>query len=80
MKTYKIQDRVAGNVIETGLTETEAKEMLKRFEETDKQEGAYSPDFYEIVEEAKFKAQPFEADPDRSATRGEKTAIWKLTN
>lgn len=51
MKTYKIQDREAGNVIEAGLTEQEAKEMLIKFENSDKEEGTYSEDFYEIVEE-----------------------------
>jgi hypothetical protein len=51
MKTYKIQDREAGNVIETGLTYNEAEEMLAQFEETDKNEGNYTPDFYEIKEE-----------------------------
>jgi len=48
---YKIQDREAGNIIETGLTYTEAQKTLKEFEETDKKEGTYTPDFYEIVEE-----------------------------
>lgn len=51
MKTYKIQDREAGNVIETGLSLEEAKSTLEKFENDDKQEGTYTPDFYEIVEE-----------------------------
>jgi hypothetical protein len=51
MKTFKIQDREAGNVIETGLTQEEAKKMLEKFEEDDKKDGIYEPDFYEIVEE-----------------------------
>jgi hypothetical protein len=50
-KTYKIQDREAGNVIETGLTFEEAQKTLKEFEESDKKEGIYVPDFYEIKEE-----------------------------
>jgi len=48
---YKIQDREAGNVIETGLNEEEAKRMLEYFEGIDKKEGTYTPDFYEIVKE-----------------------------
>jgi hypothetical protein len=51
MITYKIQDREAGNVIETGLTKEEAEKMIEKFEETDKNEGTYTPNFYEIVEE-----------------------------
>ena len=51
MKTYTIQDRETGNIIETRLTEQEAKEMLIKFENTDKKEGTYSENFYEIVEE-----------------------------
>ena len=51
MKTYRIQDREAGNVIETGLTLNEAEKMLHEFEETDKNECNYTPDFYEIKEE-----------------------------
>ncbi len=51
MKTYKIQDREAGNEIETGLTYEEAEIKLKEFEQSDKEEGIYQEDFYEIVEE-----------------------------
>ena len=51
MTNYKIQDREAGNVIETGLTLEEATKMLVQFEADDKKEGVYTPDFYEIVEE-----------------------------
>lgn len=48
---YTIRDREAGNVIETGLTYKEAVNTLKKFEESDKAEGIYEEDFYEIVEE-----------------------------
>lgn len=51
MATYTIQDKEAGNVIETGLTLDEAKATLEKFENDDKKEGSYTPDFYEIVEE-----------------------------
>jgi len=62
MKKYKIQDREAGNVIESGLTQKQADQMLVKFEDTDKAEGNYTPDFYEIVRDmtktlAYFKAQ-----------------------
>jgi len=49
--TYKIQDREAGNVIDTGLTLKHAERLLKHYEKVDKQEGTYKPDFYEIKEE-----------------------------
>lgn len=51
IKNYKIQDRKSGNVIETGLTLDEAVRMLAQFEEEDKQDGTYMPNFYEVVEE-----------------------------
>ena len=51
MKTYKIQDREAGNVIEKGLTLYEANKTLEAFYATDKADGNYTPDFYEIKEE-----------------------------
>ena len=51
MTNYKIQDREAGNVIETGLTLEEAQAKLAQFEESDKEEGIYIKNFYEIVEE-----------------------------
>jgi len=50
-KKYKIQDKEAGNVIENNLTLEDAIRILKEYEETDRKEGNYSPDFYEIVED-----------------------------
>lgn len=50
-KTYRIQDREAGNVFETGLTPEKAQEILAIFEAEDKQYGLYTEDFYEIVQE-----------------------------
>ena len=49
MKKYIIQDKEAGNIIESNLTLEKANELLKLYEETDKKEGNYTPDFYEIV-------------------------------
>jgi hypothetical protein len=45
-KTYRIQDRESGNLIETGLTLEEAQEMLAKFESDDKADGSYTEDFY----------------------------------
>jgi len=50
-KKYLIQDRVAGNVIDNGMTMTEALSRLSEYEETDKKEGCYTANFYEIKEE-----------------------------
>lgn len=54
MKTFKIKDREAGNVIETGIESYEAaKELIESFEKFDRNESSYTPDFYEIKEEDK---------------------------
>ena len=50
MKSYKIQEREAGNVIETDLTIEQAERELKVFENQDKKEGTFVPNFYEIKE------------------------------
>lgn len=60
MKTYKIQDKEAGNVIENGIEKYSlALQKLADFENEDKKEGNYTPDFYEIKEEEK---EPFRFD------------------
>lgn len=45
---YIIRDREAGNIIDSFDTPDEAKCELIQFEKTDKKEGSYTPDFYEI--------------------------------
>jgi hypothetical protein len=50
-KTYKIADKEAGNKIESGLTLEEAKRMILEFEQEDKKNGEYTPNFYLISEE-----------------------------
>jgi hypothetical protein len=47
---YKIQDRQAGNIIDTCLTLAEADDLLYQFEKEDKKDGIYTTNFYEIVE------------------------------
>ena len=51
VRIFKIQDREAGNVIEKGLTYEEAVDLLEKFEEEDKNDGTYTENFYEIVED-----------------------------
>jgi hypothetical protein len=45
-----LMDRVAGNKIESFATEKEAKEALKEYENLDRGEGIFTPDFYEVCE------------------------------
>lgn len=47
---YIIRDREAGNVIDKFATQEEAELALQEYEEEDKRDGTYEPDFYEIVE------------------------------
>lgn len=49
MGKYVIRDREAGNVIDEYNTLQEAEQVLAQFEEEDKKNGVYTPDFYEIV-------------------------------
>lgn len=50
MIRYAVQDREAGNVIEYLPTREMAEELLEQFEKVDKEDGVYTPNFYEIVE------------------------------
>lgn len=50
MKKYIIQDREAGNIIDAFDTLEEAKAELNLYELSDKADGIYEEDFYEIVE------------------------------
>lgn len=55
---FILRDREAGNVIDSFDTPDEAKNKLIKFEKTDKKEGNYTPDFYEIwdsVEEVEMQ-------------------------
>lgn len=45
---YIIQDREAGNIISSFETLEDAEAELEQYEEEDKREGTWTPDFYEI--------------------------------
>lgn len=47
---YVIRDREAGNIIDRFSTYEEAQQALNQYEQEDKEEGTYTPDFYEIIE------------------------------
>lgn len=47
---YIIRDREAGNEIERTETWAAAVKLVKAYEEADKRDGTYTPDFYEIVD------------------------------
>lgn len=49
-KVYVITDKETGTMIEQCNTYDEALKILNQFEESDKEEGIFEPDFYEIVE------------------------------
>lgn len=52
---YVIRDREAGNIIEGFKTLEKAKKALEKFEKTDKKEGTFEENFYEIAEIGKIK-------------------------
>lgn len=53
---YIIQDREAGNFIDKFETLQDAEKALAQYEQTDKDEGTYTEDFYEIVEQKRWYA------------------------
>ena len=50
MKKYIIQDSETGTFIDQFNTYQEAQKELERYENEDKKDGTFTPDFYEIVE------------------------------
>jgi hypothetical protein len=48
---YKIVSSEVGVMLECRLTHEEAKQIVKKWEDSDKEEGIYTPDFYEIKED-----------------------------
>ena len=49
MKTkYITQDGEAGNEIDEFSTKEEAEKAIQEYEKTDREEGSYIPNFYEI--------------------------------
>ncbi len=49
MAKYIIREREAGNEITYFFNLVDAQRMVKEFEEEDKADDTYTPDFYEIV-------------------------------
>ena len=47
---YATRDKEAGNVIEYFETKEKAEKALKQYEKTDKGEGTYTENFYEVYE------------------------------
>lgn len=50
MKKYVVRDREAGNIIEYFKTKEEAEQAIEDYERSDKIEGIYEADFYEVAE------------------------------
>ena len=44
-----VRDREAGNIIEFFTTVREAKSAIREYEEEDRDEGTYTPNFYEVA-------------------------------
>jgi len=53
LKTFKIQCKETGALMETGLSLQSAEKQVASHEEEDKADDTYTLDFYEIVEEIK---------------------------
>ena len=49
-KTFRVREKEAGNPIEEFFTFVEAENAIKKYEKDDKEEGNYTPNFYEIAE------------------------------
>lgn len=47
---YVVRDREAGNIIEYFTTMEEAEKTLQKYEESDKEQGIYEENFYEVAE------------------------------
>lgn len=50
MKKYVTRDKEAGNIIEYFNTKEEAEQAIEDYERSDKNEGIYEADFYEVAE------------------------------
>jgi|LakMenE18May11ns_1017448.scaffolds.fasta_scaffold9701880_5 hypothetical protein len=58
-QTYNIQDREAGNIIVSGLTLKNAQNFLRGYEETDRANHEFTPNFYEIGEDEEIEKSYF---------------------
>lgn len=48
VQKYKVRDKESGHVLMDNLTLTDAEILISVYENTDKKDGNYTPDFYEI--------------------------------
>lgn len=51
MNKYFTADREAGNIIDEFNSIEEAKKAILAYEEEDREDGTYSEDFYDVVDE-----------------------------
>lgn len=49
MAKYIIQDKETGTFIDEFATKQDAENQLAKYEQEDREEGIFTPDFYEIV-------------------------------
>ena len=50
MKKYYVADRETGTLIEEVKSIKEGKKLIAEFEEADKEENIYQPNFYDVVD------------------------------
>ena len=48
---FYVTDKETGTIIENVETINEGKKLIHQFEESDKAEGIYEPDFYDVVDD-----------------------------
>ena len=48
---FYVTDKETGTIIENVATIEEGKQLIHKFEESDKVEGIYEPDFYDVVDD-----------------------------
>lgn len=59
---YVVRDREAGNIIEYVKTYADGIALIEEFERQDKEDGTYTPDFYECVDLEHEKANKWFSD------------------
>lgn len=47
---FVVRDREAGNIIERVESRADGERLIADFEQIDRSEGVYTPDFYEVAE------------------------------
>lgn len=57
LRKYVVQERETGTILDDANTLEQAEEIVRAFEEADKNEGNYTEDYYEIVTREQLKEE-----------------------